>query len=90
MCSISGKVYRELCSGQGKYFGNHCKCNKNYYGSRCQYWDECTTNQDCGAQGKCIDTEGTSLPRRQCYCNLGWFGPGCTKSKCTNPYELKR
>lgn len=37
---------------------------------------------DCGAQGKCVDTEGTALPRRQCYCNLGWFGPGCNKSAC--------
>lgn len=75
------KEYRETCSGHGKYLATKCKCDKNYYGTRCQYWDECTVDQDCGLQGKCIDIGGTALPRKQCYCNLGWFGPACNKSK---------
>jgi hypothetical protein len=74
------KEYRETCSGHGKYLATKCKCDKNYYGPRCQYWDECTVDQDCGLQGKCIDIGGSALPRKQCYCKLGWFGPGCNKS----------
>jgi EGF-like domain len=74
------KEYRETCSGHGKFLATKCKCDKNYYGSRCQFWDECTTDQDCGLQGKCIDIGGTVLPRKQCYCKMGWFGNGCNKS----------
>lgn len=77
----SRKEYREDCSGKGKHFGTRCKCEKNYYGSRCQYSDECTADQDCGPQGKCVNIGGTSLPRKQCYCKLGWFGPGCSTSE---------
>lgn len=73
------KGYRETCSGHGKYFATKCKCDNKYYGSRCQYWDECSKDQDCGGQGKCVDVGGNALPRRQCYCKLGWFGPGCNK-----------
>lgn len=75
------KEYRETCSGHGKYIATKCKCDNKYYGPRCQYWDECTKDQDCGAQGKCIDLAGKSMPRKQCYCKLGFFGPGCNKSK---------
>nr|XP_014100024.1 uncharacterized protein LOC106624750 isoform X5 [Bactrocera oleae] len=73
------KDFREACSGNGKYFPSRCKCDKNFYGPQCQYKDECTNNQDCGNQGKCIDLAGTSLPRKQCYCNFGWHGIGCNK-----------
>lgn len=83
------KEYRETCSGHGKYLATKCKCDKNYYGSRCQYWDECTADQDCGLQGKCIDIGGTALPRKQCYCKLGWSGPGCNKSTPFN-YAFNR
>uniref|UniRef100_A0A1B0CTC1 Putative drebrin n=1 Tax=Lutzomyia longipalpis TaxID=7200 RepID=A0A1B0CTC1_LUTLO len=76
---VQRKDYKETCSGHGKYFPGRCKCDKYYYGDRCQYRDECVTDQDCGAHGKCINLDGTSLPRRQCYCNFGWFGPGCNK-----------
>lgn len=79
---MTGADYREICSGHGRAFsGLRCKCDKNYYGSRCQYLTECTVDKDCGLQGKCVDLNGTSLPKKQCYCNLGWSGPGCNKSK---------
>ncbi|XP_023033743.1 uncharacterized protein LOC6638494 isoform X6 [Drosophila willistoni] len=78
------KDFKETCSGNGKYFPSRCKCDKNYYGPQCQYKDECTSNADCGVQGKCIDLAGTSLPRRQCYCNYGWYGLGCQKR---SPYK---
>lgn len=77
---VQRKEFRETCSGHGKFIAR-CKCEKKYYGNRCEFWDECTTNQDCGIQGTCVDLGGTSLPRKQCYCRLGWFGPGCNKSK---------
>lgn len=81
---VPRKDFKETCSSHGKYFPGRCKCDKFYYGDRCQYKDECTVDQDCGIHGKCIDLEGTSLPRRQCYCNFGWFGPGCNKSNFKN------
>lgn len=86
---IPRKQYRETCSGHGKFVATRCKCDKNYYGPRCQYWDECSVNQDCGLQGKCIDIGGTALPRKQCYCNLGWFGTGCNKSKFNHQENYK-
>lgn len=73
------KVFRETCSGHGKWFATQCKCDKNYFGSRCQYLNECTEDRDCGIQGKCVDHGGTALPRKQCYCRLGFFGHGCNK-----------
>lgn len=78
---IIGKEFREQCSGHGKYITNRCRCDKKYYGNKCQFGDECINDEDCGLQGKCIDLHGTSLPRRQCYCNFGWFGPNCSKSE---------
>lgn len=78
---LTGKEFRETCSGHGKFIATRCKCDKNYYGARCQYWDECTEDRDCGAQGKCVNLQGTALPKRQCYCQLGWFGPGCNSSE---------
>lgn len=78
------KEYKETCSGNGKYFPSRCKCEKNFYGSQCQYKDECSRNQDCGVQGKCIDLQGTSVPGKQCYCNYGWYGADC---KMRSPYK---
>lgn len=76
-----GKEFRETCSGHGKHIASRCKCDKKYYGTRCQFSDECMNDDDCGVQGKCIDIQGSALPRRQCYCNFGWMGPNCAKSK---------
>lgn len=73
------KSYREDCSGKGRYLLSKCRCDKLYYGPRCQYKDECVEDGDCGDQGRCIDVHATSAPRKQCYCEPGWFGPACTK-----------
>lgn len=78
---ISEKDYRETCSGHGRYLLGRCKCDRLYYGNICQYRDECSENSDCGDHGKCIDVQATTAPRQQCYCELGWFGPGCNKRK---------
>ncbi|XP_059615678.1 uncharacterized protein LOC132261124 isoform X2 [Phlebotomus argentipes] len=85
---VPRKDFKETCSGHGKHFPGRCKCDKFYYGDRCQYKDECLVDQDCGNQGKCIDLEGTSLPRKQCYCNFGWFGPGCNKKSPIKVLDL--
>lgn len=77
---FAGKDFRQSCSGHGRYLLGKCKCDRLYYGSVCQFRDECLENSDCGAQGVCVDVEATTAPRRQCYCQLGWFGPGCNKS----------
>lgn len=80
-CYLSGKEFRETCSGHGKHLASRCKCDKKYYGSRCQYSDECVSDDDCGNQGKCVDIQGSAMPRRQCFCNFGWFGTNCAKSE---------
>ena len=36
-------------------------------------------DEDCGGHGKCWDIEATSAPRKQCYCEKGFFGAGCSK-----------
>ena len=77
---ISANKFKENCSGHGRHMLNKCRCDRLYYGPRCQYRDECIGDGDCGDRGKCVDVEATTAPRKQCYCELGWFGPACTKS----------
>ena len=48
-------------------------------GERCQYQDECVDDEDCGRHGKCIDVEATTAPRKQCFCQAGFFGAGCSE-----------
>jgi hypothetical protein len=50
-------------------------------GERCQYQDECLEDEDCGRHGKCIDVEATSAPRKQCFCQAGFFGAGCAEGQ---------
>ena len=73
--------YSEDCNGHGKAFAGRCNCNRLYYGHRCQYQDECIKDDDCGRRGRCIDIDATTAPRKQCFCQLGYFGPGCAQGK---------
>lgn len=50
-------------------------------GERCQYQDECVDDEDCGRHGKCIDLEATTAPKKQCFCQAGFFGAGCAEGK---------
>ena len=78
-----GPEYREMCSGHGKDIAGRCRCSPLYSGHKCQYRDECSEDKDCGRHGKCFHLEGaTSFPKRQCFCEMGWFGPLCNKRKC--------
>lgn len=84
---IAADVYIEDCSAHGKFINGACICQKLYSGPRCQYKDECWDDSDCGEHGKCIDIAATDYPKKQCYCQLGWFGPACNKEspvKATN------
>uniref|UniRef100_T1JI04 EGF-like domain-containing protein n=1 Tax=Strigamia maritima TaxID=126957 RepID=T1JI04_STRMM len=73
--------YVETCSNKGSFNDKdgHCTCQKTYTGSHCQYKDECLVDSDCGFHGHCVDLGGTTYPRRQCYCDAGWFGLRCDK-----------
>ncbi|XP_066143136.1 uncharacterized protein [Euwallacea fornicatus] len=82
------KEFRESCSNHGRYLLGKCKCDRLYYGSVCQFRDECLENSDCGAQGVCVDIEASTAPQRQCYCQLGWFGPGCNKRSPVKSAEI--
>lgn len=39
--------------------------------------DECEENTDCGPHGECIDASKYTYPKKQCYCQPGWFGLKC-------------
>ncbi|XP_063905310.1 uncharacterized protein LOC135124283 isoform X2 [Zophobas morio] len=82
------KEFRESCSGHGRYLVGRCKCDRLYYGTFCENRDECLEDSDCGNHGKCIDVEATTSPRMQCYCQLGWFGPGCNKRSPVKTTEI--
>ena len=43
--------------------------------------DECVDDSDCGNKGSCIDIMSTKFPKKQCFCNPGWFGEGCSRGK---------
>lgn len=46
--------------------------------------DECVDDSDCGNKGSCIDIMATKFPKKQCFCNPGWFGEGCSRGKKIN------
>ncbi|CAG2066391.1 unnamed protein product, partial [Timema podura] len=85
---LLGDKFKENCSGHGRYLLAKCRCDRLYYGPRCQYRDECIDSKDCGDHGKCYDIGGTSAPRKQCYCELGWFGQDCSKRSPMKSTEL--
>ena len=41
------------------------------------FLDECENDSDCNSHGSCIDLESISYPRKQCFCDAGWFGMKC-------------
>ena len=62
-----------------------CRCKPLFYGDVCQYHIECNEDKHCGTHGKCIDVKATTAPGKQCFCQKGFFGPGC---KNKNPKSL--
>ena len=74
---VQPKDYKEVCSGHGKSLTGRCRCDRLYYGNQCQYKDECIKDRDCGGHGTCVNVKATSAPVKQCFCQLGFFGPGC-------------
>ena len=34
---------------------------------------------DCSNNGECVDLMGISIPRKQCFCDAGYFGENCEK-----------
>jgi len=81
---VKRKDFVNTCSGHGKNLSGRCRCDRLYRGDYCQYQDECITDDDCGAHGNCIDVKATSAPVKQCFCQLGFFGPGCGKRSPIN------
>ncbi|XP_011304323.1 uncharacterized protein [Fopius arisanus] len=85
---IEKKTYREDCSGHGRYLLGRCRCDRFYHGSRCEFREDCLDDSDCGNQGTCVDNGGTTAPTKHCYCNVGWFGPGCSKRSPVKTTEI--
>ncbi|KAH7971442.1 hypothetical protein HPB49_024151 [Dermacentor silvarum] len=71
--------FNVICSGHGRIDGGRCHCDHLYSGNVCQYKDECWIDPDCGPHGRCVNIDATSYPRTQCFCEMGWFGEGCSK-----------
>lgn len=59
---------------------------KEYWGKICQYEDECGEHSQCGSHGKCVYMGGSNLPRRQCFCEAGYFGYKCSRFAPDLPY----
>ena len=78
--------FLNICSGHGKSYSGRCRCDPLSYGHQCQYRDECRTDKDCGIHGKCQEVQAQA-PKKQCFCQVGWFGPGCRKQ---NPKVLSK
>jgi hypothetical protein len=51
--------------------------------------DDCTNDNDCGGHGRCWDIGATSWPQKQCYCEAGYFGPGCNVKAHTKSQQLQ-
>ncbi|XP_046744465.1 uncharacterized protein LOC124410271 isoform X6 [Diprion similis] len=85
---LEKKEYREDCSKHGTYLVGKCRCDRFYRGPRCQIKEECLDDSDCGSQGVCVDNKGTTSPTKHCYCNIGWFGPGCNKKSPIKSTEI--
>ena len=43
--------------------------------------DDCNDTSDCNDNGECIDIQATGFPTKQCFCDPGWFGRDCSRSK---------
>ena len=54
---------------------------QTFPGEHCQYKDDCLEDKDCGRRGRCVDVDATTSPRRQCFCERGYFGDGCRQGK---------
>ncbi|XP_063986475.1 uncharacterized protein LOC135167306 isoform X4 [Diachasmimorpha longicaudata] len=85
---LERKTYREDCSGHGRYLLGRCRCDRFYHGARCEFREDCLDDSDCGNQGTCVDNGGTTAPTKHCYCNVGWFGPGCNKRSPVKTTEI--
>ena len=46
--------------------------------------DECDISADCSLHGLCVNTNSTFYPKKQCYCDAGWFGDQCQQSTCSS------
>lgn len=76
---VGEDTYSKTCSNLGSPTGSGCACPKTYFGDECQYKNDCETEADCHNHGQCIDHEGTSLPKKECYCQIGYYGQTCDK-----------
>ena len=43
--------------------------------------EDCINDADCSNHGECINIDATSYPKRQCFCEQGWFGQQCNRGK---------
>ena len=76
---VDASAYQNDCSGHGTPSGSFCDCDKFHYGDRCQFYQDCNSDLECQNGGKCIENPGTALPKRECFCPMGYFGKNCQK-----------
>ncbi|TRY75553.1 hypothetical protein TCAL_06383 [Tigriopus californicus] len=81
--------YSEDCNGHGRALAGRCRCDRLYFGERCQYHDECEKDKDCGRRGSCVDVDATTAPRKQCFCQIGYFGDECEKESPVKSNQIQ-
>ncbi|KAI6200373.1 hypothetical protein M3Y96_00726900 [Aphelenchoides besseyi] len=64
------------CSNKGIWKDERCECRSGYNGEFCQYKGDCTVDEDCENDGKCLK-DSITPNKYSCYCSYGYFGSKC-------------
>ncbi|KAI6214090.1 hypothetical protein M3Y94_00227600 [Aphelenchoides besseyi] len=64
------------CSNKGIWKEERCECRSGYNGEFCQYKGDCTVDEDCENDGRCLK-DSISPNKYSCYCSYGYFGSKC-------------
>ncbi|CAG0922607.1 unnamed protein product [Notodromas monacha] len=65
-----------------------CTCQAGSYGENCQFTNECEGANDCGSNGVCDFVNGTSFPKKMCFCRHTYYGPKCSKN--SDKYKMEQ
>ncbi|KAF8363342.1 hypothetical protein PRIPAC_90265 [Pristionchus pacificus] len=73
---VSEETEDTQCNGRGRMKEGKCDCDPGFGGKECKSIVHCSSDEDCGKGGKCIEERGT-LVVKTCFCPYGQFGRNC-------------